>query len=260
MESGMRWSFSRRGNTDLSDYPIGSLGKFNLNYPSITDAEVAVLRAFMATTKGRYHAFRFLDPSGNLLKYSEDFSAMDWIKSGISYSPGQTDPFGGDGNLASLLTGSYSNSYLCAQIGSSNGLSGFIINTSVWLKGNFPGQTVGLSLIDINNPTAPLRQNLLSLSTSWARYSMNVLLWDNTSYGVMLGGAGTWADSVYVYGFQVAPSKGECAYTRSPDNYGDHANVRFDTDTFTYQGIGPNQNSVSLPCVEYFPGSSGSVE
>ena len=110
---------------------------------------------------------------------------------------------------------------------------------------------MGFGLIDMSNPTVPLRQTILSLSLSWARYSMTVLLWDNLTYGVMLGGAGTWVDNIYVYGFQVAPSKGECAYTRSPDNYGDHANVRFDTDVFTYQGIGPNQNSVALPCIEY---------
>lgn len=250
METGMRWSFSRRGNTSLVGYPIEPLGKFNINYSNITDSEVSSLLTFMRSTKGRYHAFRLLDPGGNLIQYSEDFTPSYWDKTnGVSILGATVDPFGG--NLATRLQSTSSNSLLMGIVGPSDGgISGYVVTVSVWLKAETAGQTMSLGFVD--SGFSQINAITLSVPTSWKRYSYTTTLWNNNYFRVLLGGFGTWNSTVIdVYGFQVSPMKGEGVYVRTPGNYGYHQYVRFDTDILSRQAIGPNQNAVTIPCVEF---------
>ena len=253
MESGMRWSFSRRGNLGLIGFLSGPSVRFGLNFPSITDDEVGALLSFFRTCKGRYHSFRLLDPGGNLLQYSEDFSKAYWDKSaGVSIAGPAADPFGG--NLATRLIGSSYSSQLTAIVGPSDGgLNGFVVNCSAWLMAEHEGQSVAIGFVD--HSFSRIDSAVFALSSSnWRRVSFTTTLWDDDYFRVILGGPGAWVGSmVFVYGMQVTPMKGEGAYVRSPAGYGYHPNCRFDTDGFVRQALGPNQNSLVLPCVEFSP-------
>jgi hypothetical protein len=250
METGMRWSFSRRGNVGLGGYSAGPLGKFFMSYASITDAEIAQLLTFFRAVRGKYHPFRLLDPGGNLLQYSEDFSQTYWDKSsGVSIVGSTTDPFGG--SLATRLQATSSNSYLAAIVGPADGgLNGFVVNVSFWARSLVPSQDLFLGFVD--SGFARVDGKTVHTSTSWRRYSYTTTLWNDNYFRAMIGGYATWNFSTLdVFGVQVSPMKGEGAYVKTPGNYGYHAKVRLDTDAFSQQAIGPNQNALVLPCVEY---------
>ncbi len=43
---------------------------------------------------------------------------------------------------------------------------------------------------------------------------------------------------------------GPGSYKKTPDDLSYHNKCRFDVDAFSWTGVGPNQNSLSLPVVE----------
>jgi len=60
--------------------PAARRMRWNLAYAGLTRAEFAALDALFATSEGRLNAFTFLDPTANLLGWTEDFSAAVWHK------------------------------------------------------------------------------------------------------------------------------------------------------------------------------------
>jgi hypothetical protein len=252
METGMRWAFSRRDNTDLpDDYAQLPLGRFQIQFPMITDAEAATLLTFFQSMCGRYGAFQLLDPGGNLVQSSEDFTALSWdLTNGPVGIPGSdTDPFGG--SLATILSAAGDNSFVMTPIGPvAGGMTGFVMCASAWVKANSSGQKLMIGFIDSSNNVFGTIWTLPE--GVWMRIYCSATFWSNNEMRFLLGGYDTWeGTTISVFGVQVAPTKGEGAYVRSPDNYGYHPNCRFDTDMFQEQVLGPNQRSVVLPMFEF---------
>lgn len=252
LETGARYSYPRI-DVGLDNFPTDTMSNFQVNYTSITDAEVATLLTFFRARKGRYGSFRFLDPGGNLVQYSEDFSQAYWDKSNGPVTVGShvTDPFGG--NLATALTGTGSNAYVTSVVGPSDGgLNGVRVTASAWIKTPDTGAQLLIGFID--SGFAQLSSTNYSLPVGqWKRISHSATLWDDNYFRVILGGNAAWAGGriMNVFGVQVTPMKGEGSYVKTPGNYGYHENCRFDTDTFDRKVVGPNQNSLLLPIAEF---------
>lgn len=251
--AGMRYTFSRRSNTNLpDDYSPNPLGKFMVTFPMITDAEVATLKTFFESMFGRYGTFRLLDPGGNLIQYSEDFTSPTWdLTNGPIGIPGRaTDPFGG--NLATQLSAAAANSFAMSVVGPADGgINGFRVTVSAYVYAQSANQQLFIGFVDsgfatLDGTTWKLPHN------QWVRISHSSTLWNNNYFRAIIGGFTTWDGTIInVYGVQVSAMKGEGVYVRSPDNYGYHPNCRFDIDSFQRQSSGPNQNSVQLPIVEF---------
>ena len=60
--------------------PAGAVTEWNLQYAGLTDAELATLEAFFAAAEGTLNSFTFVDPVGNLLAWSAQFSNEVWVK------------------------------------------------------------------------------------------------------------------------------------------------------------------------------------
>jgi hypothetical protein len=238
VETGMVWSFPLR-SAGLSGYPSGPLGKFGVNFSSITDVEVNTLYAFFQSVRGRWLPFRFLDPNGNLLQQSQLFSNSAWAKT-LTATPGAPDPTG------NLLGFTLSSGYMQAVIGPSDGgMSGFVMCASIYLKALAGGVTALIGFVDQTTSTQYLKTFSLP-ANSWLRISNNLVLPTSNQFAFYLNLSGT----VYAFGAQVSPMKGEGAYQCVPGNWGYHANCRFDTDVFNVQAVGPNQNQLQLPIQE----------
>jgi hypothetical protein len=254
LESGMRFAFPRRAG-NLSGFPNKPLSHFTLNYPNISDVERETLRAFFNSQRGRWGIFSLLDPGGNVLQYSEDFTQTYWNKvtatvSGSLISP---DPFGK--TLGSIITGIGSNSHLLGVIGpSAGGIIGFVVNVSVWLK---PTTSFTIFLGVANSTFTTLTgQNHAISANVWQRIETTVVLPDNNQFRFCLGGNSTWTSQVLgIFGAQAVPSKGSGGYLKTPFQtygYGYYPTVRFDTDNFTVRQDQPGQNAVQLSVVEVF--------
>ena len=60
--------------------PAGEMTEWQLEYADISDDEAAALEQFFATTEGSLCGFTFLDPSGNLLSWSDQLDQASWQK------------------------------------------------------------------------------------------------------------------------------------------------------------------------------------
>lgn len=251
LETGMRWSFARRGNLTLpSDYSPGAQSKYQLNYPSITDAEVAALYSFFQSMRGRWGTFGFLDPGGNLLQYSEDMTQSYWAKNAVTVGGSVADPFGG--SRATSLTATSGNSYISAVIGpSGGGLQGYMLNASIWARATSSGQSITVGFLGSTGSSYYVSQYNLPQG-SWVRIDCNVQYFDNFFARFILGGENLWSGStIQVFGAQVTSMKGSGAYIRTAGavgpGYAYRPNCRFETDVFQRTSLGPNQNQLALP-------------
>lgn len=236
----MRYSWPRRAS-GTPGYPDNPLFSGVLNYPTITDAEVATLLAFFNAMRGRWGRFRFLDPGGNLLRYSEDITNIFWGGSG---SP-TTDPFGGSKayTTSGALDGIVASNVDPADDGGMLGVNAdpvgvpALLNFSVWAKGS---GTLTLQLTHCSPSSATF-----GLSSSWKRYDFHAIVQTDDPIHAIVSGQSA------IFGLQVVPLKGAGpGYIKTPGNYGYHKVCRFDTDSFSVRSDGPNQNALQLPVCE----------
>jgi hypothetical protein len=246
---GLRNTWGWRG-MGLTNFPTGPLGKWEVNHAAITDAEVDTLRDFFVQMKGRFGQFTYLDPAGNLVPDSEDYSAASWTKQTLSAGSATTDPYGG--NRAIPLTGGSGNSMLWCTLLPDGDASGLVLNASVWVKAASAGQSLLLAFIDsgfniLDSATRPVPQ-------TWTRIDVSTTLASDSYIRLLIGGGSTWqaGQTIEVFGAQSVPMPGPGAYMKTPGGAGLHAKCRFDTDKFSPRYLGPNQIQLSLPIVEYF--------
>ena len=86
MESGERVS--------MADAAAG-LVEWKLRYTDVSDSELASLTQLHADSGGGQRSFAFIDPTANLLAWSEDPGRPDWESSGLTISGGANDPLNG---------------------------------------------------------------------------------------------------------------------------------------------------------------------
>jgi hypothetical protein len=221
--SGVKHTWGWRG-MGLTNCPTGPLGSWELNYMAITDAEVAVLKTFYESMMGKLGEFIYLDPAGNLLDYSEDFTQWGTASGAV------TDPFGGSRAMTASGTLSRTASGLAA---------GYKYNGSVWVKPT--AQRAITIAVGSASKTVPCAGGV------WSRIDCPATL-AGTSGTVSISNL----SSTGVFGAQLVPMPGPGQYARTPGNYGRHAKCRFDTDSFPARYAGPNQIQLKLPIVEYF--------
>lgn len=68
--------------------------EWKLRYQELSDAEVRKLTDLFAVSRGVFGAFGFIDPTSNLLGWSEDLSQPDWNAGLLGVSGGAEDPAG----------------------------------------------------------------------------------------------------------------------------------------------------------------------
>jgi hypothetical protein len=209
MDCGVRFSYSYRTNP---------LGKYILNYSSLSDSEVATLENFFASMRGSYGTFAFLDPGGNLVPSSE------------TYIDGSQDYW--KGTAAGRTTS------LSAAVLPSDG-AGITLCTSIYIKPDAAGQswTIG--------HTGGSR-SYTSNSTNWMQISYTSVLASSGAITATVAGA-----SAIMCGFNCVPLPGPGGYVRTPGaGLAYRSNCRFATDTFSVKYTGVGESSVTLPIVE----------
>lgn len=234
--------------TDTGDMPTGkryvwkwrpnALGTFNIVLTGITDAELATVQNFFYAAEGRLKTFQLMDPGGNLVRYSDDFSQAAWIKT-ASVGAAQQDPF--KGNLATRIgTGNLETVVL-----PDGDALGYVFTVSAWVKAVGTGTSVVLGF------SAPTNQ-----TTTW---ELTQGVWTrviHTSTFVSSNAPATalfsvFGGSVDMFSCQCVPMPGPGPRLLTPGNDGLRAKCRFDSDDLVVTYNGKNDNSVTLPVVEF---------
>jgi hypothetical protein len=217
--------------------------RWRLEYRGLTDAEWSSIAQLFETAEGQLSTFTFLDPTDNLLVWSEDWTQKAWSADPLLTLASCQDPLGG--NDAIQLTNSAQATQRLMQ--TIAGPSCFQYCFSVFLRSDAAGQVqlvVSTSGEELLTP--------VSVGTSWSRsFASGQLsaIEDGVSFGIQVPAG------LRVYGFaaQAEAQRAAGSYKKTIDRGGLYRSTRFDDDTLSRTSDGPNQNSCVVVLTSTLP-------
>lgn len=210
---------------------------WDLRYSGLTAVEWAALQTLFNASQGRYGSFTFIDPSDNLLTWSEDLTAAAWTASPLLLiNKGIGDPLGGSGAAR------VSNSGQASQrlIQSLAGPSWYQYCLSVYLRADAP---TSMSLIRAS--ASDEARQTVNVTGDWRRTLMSGILAghdEEIQFGVELA-AGT---SLFIFGAQVEAQPSAGLYKPKYDRSGVYPKSRFDQDGLSQTTDTAGQYSTSI--------------
>jgi Conserved hypothetical protein 2217 (DUF2460) len=217
---------------------------WDLSYAHVTTGEFASIQALFDAVEGRLNTFTFVDPTDNLLNWTEDFSQSNWtVDPLLQASAAVQDPFGGTG--AAQMTNT---AQVAQRIGQTiAAASSFQYCFSLYLRSDAPCtvQMVAVSLSDQS-------RRPFAVGSSWMRAIAPVRL-PTPGDGIYFGLELPAGCSVTVFAPQVEAQPGAGSYKKTTNLAGVYPNSRFDSDELTLTATGPNQHSCTVrvtSCIE----------
>ncbi len=223
----------------MADLSAG-LVQWQLQYSGLTDNEWSSIEQFFQSAQGRLNTFTFLDPTDNLMMWSEDWTQPVWTADPLlQVSLGVADPLGGTGAVQLANSAQTTQRVLQAIAGP----SGFQYCFSVYVRSDSP-TTVNLVM------TSQGQDSLYEISpgSAWNRFVTPVVLpvqQDGISFGLQLP-AGVRID---VFGAQVEAQIAASVYKKNIDLGGVYSTTRFDSDSLTQITGAQNQHSCTVNLV-----------
>jgi len=226
-------------NIRMSD-PAAATIRWQLKYSALTDDEWTSLEQLFEAAEGQLNTFTFLDPTDNLLAWSEDWTNSVWSADPmLEVTTGIADPLGGNGAVQITNNGQATQGIVQKIAGP----SWFQYCLSVYLRSAAPTE-VQL----VFSSTGQQSANEISVTSSWTRVVMadNLSLnQDSIGFGLQLA-PGT---QIYAFGAQVEPQPAPGSYMSTTDQAGVYAATRFDSDSLTQITTAPNQNACTVSLV-----------
>ncbi len=223
----------------LSD-PGGARVRWRLNFQGLTDAERAKLETFFESAEGRLKPFVFLDPTDNLLAWSEDPAAGVWVKGPLlEISMGVADPW--DGSRAIRIHNAGNAEQSIDQTLAVPGWFRYCL--SAYVRSDQPG------LVRLRRTSSASNHSLpFETGSAWRRAAQGFEennTDESTGFGIGLAGGAT-AD---VYGLQVEAQPGVSSYRRTLARSGVYPHARFEDDFLSMTADGPDGHSCALGVV-----------
>jgi len=211
--------------------------QWQLRYSSLTDGERSSIESLFEASEGQLNTFTFLDPTDNLLMWSEDWTQGVWTADPLlQVTGGVSDPMGGSD--AMQLTNTAQTTQQIAQ--STAGPSSFRYCFSLYVRSASPA-TIQL----VSATTGQTSLMPVTTGSSWLRVTTSGRLTvqqDGISFGVQLP-AGVQIDA---FGAQVEAQPGAGLYKKTIDLGGVYSTARFSSDLLSFAATAPNQNSCQL--------------
>ncbi len=222
--------------TRLSD-PGAGVVRWQLAYHNLSDAEWAAIAELFAATEGRLNSFTFLDPTDNLLLWSEDWARSAWtLDPLLTLRTGIADPFGAEHAIE--ITNGAQTVQRAMQTISAPG--GYQYCFSIYLRGDAPAT---VQLVQATETQQPARA--VAVGPAWKRVSHAARLTsieESIGFGLELP-AGV---RVQAFGAQVEAQMAPGPYKKTLDRGGVYSRTRFDSDVLSRETEAPGANSCSL--------------
>lgn len=210
---------------------------WDLSYAHLTSAELASIQQLFDSVEGRLETFTFLDPTDNLLNWSEDFTHSAWTADPLlQISGGIQDGFG------SMRAFQLTNSAQAAQrIGQTIAAPGwFQYCFSAYLRSDAPC-TIQMSA---SSASGQARQ-AIEVGPTWARAVAPVRL-STQAHGIHFSMELPAGCSITIFGPQVEAQLGAGSYKSTTDMAGVYGKARFDSDSLSATATGLQQHSCSV--------------
>jgi len=214
--------------------------QWQLQYSGLTDTEWSSIEQFFQGVQGRLTTFTFLDPTDNLLMWSEDWTQPVWTADPLlQVLLGVADPLGRNGAVQLTNTAQTTQRVLQTIAGP----SWFQYCFSIYLRSDSPA-TVNLVITSQGQDAL----HAVSIGSAWSRAVTTTILpvqQDGISFGLQLP-AGIRADA---FGAQVEAQLAAGSYKKNIDRGGVYSATRFDSDSLVQTTGAQNQNSCSVNLV-----------
>jgi hypothetical protein len=214
--------------------------QWRLQYSSLTDSERSSIQDLFEAAEGQLTTFTFLDPTDNLLMWSEDWTQAVWTADPLlQVAGGVQDPLGG--NTAMQLTNTAQTTQQIVQ--STAGPSSNLYCYSVYVRSDVPA-TIQL----VVESTGHVSLTPLTTGTGWMRATTSGSLsvqQDGVGFGVQLP-AGVRVDA---FGAQVEAQPAAGLYKKTIDRGGVYSRTRFASDLLSITADAPNQDSCQVDLI-----------
>jgi hypothetical protein len=214
--------------------------EWELDFQTLTRDERAELETFFSVAEGRLGEFTLLDPTDNLLTWSEDLSASCWTKGPLlELTAGVLDPNGGSGATWIFNSGGAVQSVQQT------------ISAPGWFHYCFSLQarSSDVARLTLFRTAGGVQEAAICpLSTNWTRLvhsGKSQGTDESVTFGFVLEG-GT---CVEVFGVQAEAQPAPSAYRRTTSRGGVCAQARFDDDVLSVIAEGPEQHSCKVRIV-----------
>jgi hypothetical protein len=223
----------------MSD-PGAARVRWQLQYLGLTDGERSSIEQLFEAAEGRLTTFTFLDPTDNLLMWSEDYTKSVWtVDPLLQVTSGIADPFGSTGAMQLTNTAQVPQS-ATQSIGAA---SWFQYCLSVYLRCDSP-----LTIQLVLSAAGQELRSAIPVGTVWARAVKTGSIPSNldvVSFRLELPAGAR----VSAFGAQVEPQLASGHYKKTLDRAGVYSGTRFDSDSLTLTTDAPNRHSCSVSLV-----------
>ena len=215
--------------------PNGEVTEWQLAYSDLSDTELSALEQFFAAAEGTLNGFVFLDPTSNLLAWSNNLNAQVWTPGPfLTLVGGVTDPFGG--TLAwRLSNGGAGAQDICQTLAAP---AGYLYCLSAYVRS---AQPLTATLL-IGGGRAER-----AVTNQWTRivFAANG---DATASSIQFGLEVPPASSLDVFGLQVEPQAGASAY-KATTSGGVYQDARLADDLLTITTTGVNRHFCTVKII-----------
>ena len=220
----------------MSD-PEGALTAWDLEYSGLTDEEMGALEVLFSKCEGRLRSFWFVDPFGNLLRWTDNLDNAVW-ETGMLVSSGVDDPHGG--RAASRFANGGQAPQSVSQVVDIT--APYKYTFSVWARSE-SADSVRL-LLSKDNATVTMSQ---VVSTGWELLAVSGAFTDvdgqiSCAIEVPAGSA------IDLYGPQCDAQSSASGYRSNSGRSGVYL-ARFDQDELERTTLGPDNHSTRLRVV-----------
>lgn len=216
--------------------PGAAITEWHLSLDELSDQELAALEALFQAVEGRLTPFTFLDPTDNLLAWSEQQNQPAWqAEPLLTVTGGGADPLGGTAAYH-LANPTGATLYLQQSV---NAPSSLAYCLSVYIRSEQSTQA-----FLVRGPESDRN----AINPQWTRFTSagQVLSTaDSISFGVALDPG----SAIDVFGFQAEAQAAASTYKRTAETGGVYPNARFRDDLLTITTVGPGRHSCELDIV-----------
>ena len=211
--------------------------EWELRYNGLSDIERIAIEQFHSQTEGRLQSFTFLDPTSNLLRWSEDLSKTVWTRdAGLAVTGGIASP--GGGVRASRLT---NNTAIAQKIKQTVSASGsFTYCLSVKARATQPSTF----FLFIGEGSSRITKELVA-ETGWRLYWVTGNF-QSSAETLEFGVETSAGQSLEIFGMQAGPQPGPGDYVRTGATSGVNSGVRFTDDRLSITTSGPDDTAMTV--------------
>jgi hypothetical protein len=210
----------------------GEIIEWRLEYSGLSDAELTNLQQFHVAAEGSLNAFTFLDPTANLLAWSDQLNNAAWSADPfLVLTGGLSDPAGGNNGWQLTNTGMAPQSILQTL----NAPGGYTYCVSTYAMS---------ASSDVVTVVLGGNRTTVALTNRWSRIGASGHgdpTAESISFGLELSAGG----SVDVFGMQVEAQPAASGYKASTAG-GVYANAYLSDDTFSFTTTDVNCHSATI--------------